>query len=134
MILLLLGEFTFSARGDNLTGLSRKSKARLSPQELIQRIAPVQFVGPGPRTISIDAVIRPEYQGGLGQIDDLHDACDDGIPRALVTGYGHVLGDYKIESVDEKRKYLSGPGIPRKIEFKIDLVRVPGAASGFGLW
>ena len=130
MILLLLGEFTFSARGDNLTGLTRKSKARLSPQELIQRIAPVQFVGPGPRTISIDAVIRPEYQGGLGQIDDLH----DGRPRMLATGYGHILGDFKIESVDEKRKYLSGPGIPRKIEFKIDLIRVPGPSSGFGLW
>lgn len=133
-VLLYLGEFVFAPRGDGLTGMSRKSKARLAPQELIQRIAPVQFVGPGARTISIEGVIRPEYQGGLGQIEAMHQACDDGAPRVLTTGYGHVLGEFMIESIAEKRKYLAAYGIPRKIEFSIDLMRCPSAGGLFGLW
>lgn len=132
-LLLFLSEFNFSTRGDNLDRLKRQTKARLAPQALLQRVEPVQFLGPGARTISIEATIRPEYQGGLGQIDAIHDAADDGIPRVLVTGYGAYLGLFLISSVSDDWKYIVAAGIPRKITFKIDLLRAPEDGGLFSL-
>lgn len=134
-VLLLLGEFVFATTFDNVRGLDISTDARLADQEVLHRVPPVQSLGPGKQTIQIEGVILPEHQGGLGQIAGLHRACDDGFPRGLATGYGRWLGLVKIVKVQEKGSYLAYGGLPRKIEFRLELIRCPSGFGGvFGLF
>lgn len=131
-LVLILGEFQFETTRDNARALDISTDARLAEQDVLQRIPPVQKLGPGSRTISIDGIILPEHQGGLGQIDALHAAADDGQPRGLATGYGRYFGLFTIKKVNEKGSHLAFGGMPRKIEFRIDLIRDPGLSGLFG--
>lgn len=133
-VLLLLGEFQFATSADSINALDISSEGRLAEQDVMQRVPPVQSLGPGSRTISIDGLILPEHQGGLGQIDGLHDAADDGMARPLATGYGRWLGFYKVRKVQERARYLAFAGLPRKIEFKIELLRSPPMGGAFGVF
>lgn len=133
-IILHLGEFMFQTLQDNVRGLDITTDGRLAEQDVLQRIAPVQSLGPGGRTISIDGIILPEHQGGIGQIDALHAAADDGEARGLATGYGRYFGLFKIKRVSEKDSILAYGGLPRKIEFRIDLIRAGADGVFFGLF
>lgn len=132
--LLYLGEFVFSTAADSINGLDISSEHRLAEQDVAQRVAPVQSLGPGTRSISIEGLILPEHQGGLGQIDALHAAADDGDVRACATGYGRFLGYFKIRKVNERDRFIAHGGLPRKIEFRIDLQRAPPLGGLFGVF
>jgi len=133
-LLMLLGEFQFQTLADNLNAFDISTDARLADQDVMHRVPPVQSLGPGKRAIALDGTILPEHQGGLGQIEALHAAADFGLPRPLATGYGRFLGFYKIAKVQEKARYIAYAGLPRKIEFKIELLRSPIGFGAFGLF
>ena len=128
---MVLGDFTFSTRADNLHGRERTSQGRHAPQELSGADPPVQTLGRKAQTVTLQILILPEYQGGLGQIEALHAAAGDGVERALCTGYGAYLGDFLIEKVREKDSYIVVAGAPRKIEATLDLIRQAEGAGGF---
>ncbi len=136
--LYYLGEFTFApaTRGDNAHELDRSSEARLAPQDLIGRPPPVQWLGPSAGSAQLHGLILPEYRGGLGQIEAMHAATADGQPRVLVSGYGAYFGLFFIKKVSEKRRFLTPGGLPRKIEFQLDLLQTDegGETSFFGLF
>lgn len=121
--LVYLGEFVFATSADTLITLDRTSEARLAPQDVLGLRPPVRWGGPSAQSVTLAGVILPEYQGGLGQIEAMHAAVEDGTDRALVTAYGVYFGMYQIKKVHEKRSHLAFAGIPRKIDFSLDLLR-----------
>lgn len=121
--LLFLGEFSFSTSADALISLDRTSEARLAAQDVLGLRPPVQWGGPSAQSVTLAGVILPEYQGGMGQIEALHAATEDGLDRALVTAYGLYFGMYQIKKVQEKRLHLAFAGIPRRIDFNLELMR-----------
>lgn len=128
---MVLGEFMFSTGADNLHGRERVSQGRHAPQELIGADPPVQTLGRKAQTVSLQILILPEYQGGLGQIEALHAAAGDGVERALCSGYGAYFGDFLVDKVRQKDSYIVAAGLPRKIEATLDLIRQADGAGGF---
>jgi len=83
-----------------------------------------QFVGAGDDKITLSGILAPEAVGSYGAIDTLIDMADAGDAYQLVDGTGRVWGAFVIEAIDERRKHLMIDGVPRLIDFAVDLGRV----------
>jgi len=83
----------------------------------------MQFVGPGAEQINLEGVIYPHFKGGLGQIEGLKAAADQGEPLLLVDGLGQVWEKWVIMQIEESREVFLKGGVPRKITFKMSIVR-----------
>jgi phage protein U len=63
----------------------------------------------------------------------------EGDPLQLVDGLGRVMGPYCIARVTEGQATYVGPGIPRRVDFSLELVRygegqITGSGSTVGGW
>lgn len=69
-------------------------------------------------------MLYPEFSGRIDHLKILRQLGDTGQPQRLVyadTKLGQNLGLWKIKSIKESRSIFWGDGIPRKIEFTIEL-------------
>lgn len=82
-----------------------------------------QFVGPGPETLRLDGAIVPEAAGSFGAIETLRRMADEGDAYEFVDGTGRVWGSYVIVRLSQRRRHLLDNGVPRFIDFTIDLDR-----------
>ncbi|KQQ67847.1 phage tail protein [Pseudomonas sp. Leaf127] len=102
--------------------LHRQTSFKWAGQERLRRSVAQQAVGLGEDKISIKGVIFPGYKGGIGQLNTLRSIGRNLQPLNLVTGYGEVLGDWCLLSVDEEQSNLLAGGIPRKQGFSLEFV------------
>lgn len=86
-----------------------------------------QFVGPGDETVNLSGSVYAEIADGQLSIEDLRAMADSGEAFPLLDGTGTIFGDFVIEGVDERHQYLMLDGRPQRIDFAIDLLRVPEA-------
>ncbi|MCY1446438.1 Phage P2 GpU [compost metagenome] len=77
----------------------------------------------GDEKITLKGAIFPGYKGGLKQLDTLRSIGALLLPLGLTTGYGHVLGDWCLTSIEEEQSALMQGGIPRKQSFSLEFVR-----------
>ncbi|MBX8475414.1 phage tail protein [Pseudomonas cichorii] len=102
--------------------LRRQTSFRWAAQERLTRSIAQQAVGQGEDKLSLKGTIFPGFKGGLKQLDTLRSIGRNLQPLSLTTGYGEVLGNWCLLSVDEEQSNLLAGGIPRKQGFSLEFV------------
>ncbi|MED7670274.1 phage tail protein [Pseudomonas moraviensis subsp. stanleyae] len=103
--------------------LRRSTEFRWASQERLSRRPAQQAVGMGDEKITLKGAIFPGFKGGLKQLDTLRAIGARLEPLSLVTGYGEVLGNWCLKSIEEEQSALMQGGIPRKQVFTLEFVR-----------
>jgi uncharacterized protein len=85
-----------------------------------------QYLGPGVETITLSGRLVPEIAGRYSSIERLREMAASGELWPMVLGTGDVLGDYRIMNIDERWGDILGGGVPRLIDFGLDLERADG--------
>ena len=124
MPLMSLGMFTFAMDSVPYETLDRKTSWRFGRSERIGAHAAAQFLGPGEETITLAGVIAPPDVGAYGRLDLLKGMAAEGEAHNLVDGDGRVHGWFTIEGIDEKQSHFLDGGVPRKVDFTLELKRV----------
>lgn len=83
-----------------------------------------QYAGPGDDDVSLLGSLIPEVAGSVGSLDTLVEMADTGDQQPLVDGLGRQWGVYKLVALDQSGKNIIAGGLPRRIDFAIDLRRV----------
>lgn len=120
-VLLTLGEYQFGMSTAAHDQLQKTKTYQWKAQQRITRDPALQYMGPGSMTVKIDGSIYPHFRGGLGQLDAMRAEADKGEALSLVDGRGNNLGKFCIKSISETEMSFVGPGIPRRIDFSMDL-------------
>ena len=121
-VLLQLGDYQFSVGTAAHQSIARKHEWRWAQIERLGRAPAQQYMGPGAETISLQGTLYPEFAGGDDQVAAMREQADRGEPLLLVDHFGNVLGFYCIKSVAVTGTALDPKGLPRRIEFSIELV------------
>ena len=103
--------------------LRRQTSFRWAAQERLTRRPAQQAVGLGDEKITIKGAIYPGRAGGLKQLDVLRSIGAKLLPLNLTTGYGEVLGNWCLTSIEEEQSALLPGAIPRKQGFSMEFVR-----------
>ena len=103
--------------------LTRSSEFRWAAQERLTRRPAQQAVGLGAERISLKGSIYPGFKGGLKQLDTLRSIGAQLQPLSLTTGYGDVLGNWCLKTIEEEQSAFLQGGIPRKQAFILEFVR-----------
>jgi len=102
--------------------LRRQASFRWAGQERLRRTVAQQAVGLGEEKITLKGAIFPHHKGGLQQLNVLRTIGRNLQPLNLVTGYGEVLGNWCLVSIEEQQSHLLSGGIPRKQGFNLEFV------------
>lgn len=129
-VMLALGDFRFSMETAAYQALRRSVEYRWVPQPRVGRRPARQFVGTGDETIGLDGIIYPHYKGGLGQLPALRAMAGEGEPLILADGRGNIWGRYCLLRVEETQTVFAAAGVPRKIEFRLELAHYGEDANG----
>lgn len=140
-ILMTLGGFQFEINTAAHEQMQRQNAYRWEKQDRLGREPAMQFIGKGEEKISLNGTIYPHFRGGLGQINSMRRMAEDGEPLQLIDGLGNVFGRYCILQVQETQTTFLGPGIPRRMDFSLELSRYGedqfnggGSGGGWGGW
>lgn len=120
-MMMQLGSFQFGLLTAAYQELQRSTEYRWVGHEVFGKEPVLQYVGKGADTITLPGVIFPEYRGGLYQIDNMRAAAGRGKPHLMISGFGVVMGSWVIERVEETHTTFAAGGIPRKIDFTLNL-------------
>ena len=122
--LMALGQFIFSLNNLAFEEIDRDSNWRHPSNSRVGASPALQFVGPGDDQIQLKGLLAPEFMGDPASFDRLRKMGDSGKAYALVNGAGRVYeGAWVIESLKQTGSILSGQGVPRRIEFTLNLKR-----------
>lgn len=130
-VMLQLGGFQFGIATAAYQDLQRATEWRWAAQDRFGKMPALQFTGPGADTMTLTGVVFPEWNGGVVQLDALRALGDAGTPHDLVGGNGASLGQWVVKGVDEGQTVFAAGGVPRRMEFTLQLQRLPddGAAG-----
>jgi phage protein U len=126
--LLSIGMFVFGLPQAAYEELSRRAAWRWAESERYGARAASQFVGPGPETLSLEGTLVPELAGSYSDIDRLREMAGSGEVWPVMLGNGTSLGVFRIDAIDDTWRHLVAGGLPRMIQFTIDMTRVDDAA------
>ena len=119
-----LGQFTFALNTLAFQELRRSTSWRHPSNPRVGARPARQFVGLGDETITLTGLQAPEFMGDRKALDRLREMADKGSAYALVNGAGENFGAWVIESMDETGTLFVREGVPRRVEFTINLARV----------
>lgn len=136
-VLLTIGKYQFSIDTAAHKELQRTQSFRWASQARLSREPAMQYMGPGSVTINLSGSIFPTYRGGLGQIDDMVKEAKKGKPLTLADGQGVNHGRFCIKQISDTQQIFFGNGMPRKIDFQMQLEQygenaVPANRGGSG--
>ena len=123
-MLLALGLFVFETPSVPFTEIARRTAWRHAKSARVGARDASQYLGPGDDAISLSGVLLPGYAGTFAAMRTLRALADEGEAWPLVAGTGDVIGDFVIVSIDERGSVLMVDGVPRKVDFTIELDRV----------
>lgn len=119
--MLTLGDVVFAANGAGHQQLRRAAEYRHPELALVGARPARQWTGPGAETIEITGVIHPGWRGSADDVAALRAAAIDAAALRLVDGTGRNLGLWAVLRVDETWTALLADGLPRRIEFSLEL-------------
>ena len=119
-----LGQFTFALNTLAFQELRRSTSWRHPSNPRVGARPARQFVGLGDETITLTGLQAPEFMGDRKALDRLREMANQGNAYALVNGAGENFGAWVIESIDETGTLFVREGVPRRVEFTINLARV----------
>lgn len=120
-VMMGLGGFRFSLGTAAYQELERGNEYRWQSLERIGRHPAMQFLGVGHTTFRLKGTIYPNFKGGIRQIDKMRDQAGTGAPQFLVSAFGRIFGQFAITSVGEVQTIFFANGVPRKMEFSLEL-------------
>lgn len=123
-VLMSLGLFTFGMEQAAYDQLSRRITWRHEQNDRFMARAAVQFAGPGEDRVSIAGTIIPEVAGNYGALAFLIEMGDTGDAFPLMDGLGALWGFYRIDGIDQTQRTIMAGGIPRMVDFALELARV----------
>lgn len=121
--LLTLGLFVFGMDTMAYSELERIMNWRFSVSERLGARPAAQFTGPGLDQIRLDGFLVPEIAGAYSAIDRLTEMADTGDNWPLINGAGRVFGHFRIVELDQRHHNVMAGGIPRAVEFSVNLER-----------
>lgn len=124
MSLYALGLFVFSSETALFEGLRRREDWRHAQQSRFGARDATQFLGPGQDTVSLGGQLVPLVGGSFSAIDTLRAMAAEGEASQLVRGDGLIIGTFVITGLDTENAFLLVDGIPRRVDFTLDLLRV----------
>lgn len=133
MYLARLGDFAFAIDTAAFEELNRKTSYLWSSQNRIGRRPANQFTGIGDDVIDMSGVSYPLWNGGINQMSEMRLMAEEGKPLPFVYAYesvGQYCGLWCIKEISEKRSNFMRDGIPKKIEFQIQIVYYGEDAGG----
>ena len=119
-----LGQFTFALNTLAFQELRRSTSWRHPSNPRVGARPARQFVGLGDETITLTGLQAPEFMGDRKALDRLRAMADKGSAYALVNGAGENFGAWVIENLEETGTLFVREGVPRRVEFTINLARV----------
>jgi phage protein U len=122
--LLSIGMFVFGLPRIAYEELERRASWRFGETDRFGARAASQYLGPGPETITLNGVLVPEIAGSYGDIERLREMAATGESWPVLLGTGEVLGTYRIDNIDDRWRNIIGGGLPRAVDFAVDLTRV----------
>lgn len=123
-MLAALGMFVFDTDSALFDELARTRNWRHAQTERFGARPASQFVGPGDDTVTLTGRLVPGLAGAYSSIARLADMADEGDALPLADGSGNILGQFTIESIDEKHANLIDTGKARTVDFSLSLRRV----------
>lgn len=120
-VLLTLGDYQFSMDTAAHDQLQRSTSYLWKQQQRLGRDAAQQFLGKQSESIKLSGTIYPHFRGGLEQMAELREAANEGEPLGLVDGRGNNLGQWVVKQITESESNYIAEGLPRKIDFSLDL-------------
>lgn len=123
-MMMTLGMFVFEVQSLPYQQLQRSTQWRHPSQSRVGQRPAYQYLGPGEDTITLSGTLYPEITGGRVTLDDVRIMADEGKAWPLIEGSGRVFGFWCITGVEETSTVFFSDGVPRKIDFSINLVRV----------
>jgi len=129
MTLYQLGAIQFQVTPINISEVSRETGSDFAAKDVMGAPRPREYVGEADERLTFAGTLFPQKFGGLSGIDALQSLARGGQPQMLMRGDGSVFGWHVIEKVTDKHSYLDVAGVGRMIEFEIELVKSPTAAS-----
>lgn len=131
-MLMSVGPIVFDLT-NNLVGYDLTSEQDFARKDVIGARRPVEHMGAGTETLTLNGVLYPEKLGGAGAVDALITMKELGFPQLVMRGDGMVMGFFVITRVDARGEHLNAAGQPRRIDCTVVLEKVnqPLAASVF---
>jgi hypothetical protein len=129
-MLMKLGPVAFEIQPFNATGYSHQHDTPFAEKPVVGTRPPLEWVGSGAETWTIQARLFPAKFGGLGDLQKLYQARESGKPQYLVRGDGKAMGWVAIESVSEKSTYLDAKGVGQVIDVDIAVKRTSKPSNG----
>lgn len=121
--LMSWGLFVFGMDTAPYEAFERTIAWRHADQERFGARSAPQFTGPGETNVTISGKVIPELGNKYTSIDTMTEMADTGASYPLMNGMGRVFGQYRMEKIREIYRDIMAGGIPRSIEFTIDLTR-----------
>lgn len=106
-VMMMLAPYPFMLRTAAPQTIARRSGYRWERQARIGRKPANQFLGAGLDEITLSGEILPHFAGGYGQLDAMRALAGCGKPLLLVSGRGHVLGEWGITEYGGDRGGIS---------------------------
>ena len=122
-ILMGLGVFRFAMTQGAYETFTRTASYRWGKLDRIGADPDLQYMGPETGEIKIEGTIFPHFRGGLTQIARMRSAAESAQPMMMVDGVGAVWKQWIIIRVEERQTFFLMDGLPRKIEFALELQR-----------
>lgn len=119
--MMILGDYPFSIHTAAYDSLQHSTEYSWQSQQRLGKKPAQQFVGFGDETISLSGLMLPDFSGGLSQLDAMRESAALGEPLILISGNGFVMGKWCITKINNTSSNFWANGMPRKIEFAMDL-------------
>jgi uncharacterized protein len=127
-MLYQLGSVSFEVFPVNLHDVEGEVGADYAAHEVIGAAKPREFVGPADAHFRLAGKVFPS-KFGWGGFAALKAMATSGSPQMLIRGDGAVIGWMDIVRLRERHAFLDADGVGRVVEFDIEMVQSPTAAS-----
>ena len=131
--LLTLGLFVFGMDTAAYQSLQRTREWRHATAERIGARSVGQYIGPGADTVTLGGLIVPEVAGSYSSLETLAEMAETGEAFPLTDGLGNIKGQFRIVRLDEDHRTIMAGGIPRQVDFVVDLERADDVSDQQGL-
>ena len=114
--------FYFNINTAAFDKLKRENHYNISPQTRLMRQDSLQAISIGNERLTRSGVIFSKISGA-NNIKDLRKLAEQLEPMTLTSGYGEVIGDYYLTSIEEEQSEFFADGATKKQTFSLEFTR-----------
>lgn len=134
-MLYLLGSLKIEVSPFNVHAVGEAGETEFAVKPVVGVEPPLEYVGEGGNTITLDGRLFPEALGGLDSLELLRQMRASGRPQYLMRGDGRPFGWHVILRHSTQSDHLDRDGVGKLVTVSISLRRsgAPASSSFFSL-